>query len=185
MDKTEAAKALGRSVRVLQRYAAEGRLTVVYEQTKNGRKAVFDPEEISRLKEELENPAFIRRLSAGLPPLEEHSAPMTNAATMTTPPSQVIGEAISEAIASAVAQGIGEGIDRLAAVFREAQNGKPAVLSELAAKLTLTLPEAAALSGLPENFLSAAIKKKKLKAIKVEGAIKIKRAALEKFIAKL
>lgn len=181
MDKTEAAKALGRSIRVLQRYAAQGRLTVVYEQTENGRKAVFDPEEIGRLKEELEKPALIGRLSAGLPMLEESMTPMTGMTPMTTPPSQ----AVSAAIAGAVAQGISEGIDRLAAAFREAQNAKAGALSELAVRLTLSLQEAAALSGLPESFLSAAIKKKKLKAFKAEKAIRIKRAALKKFIAKI
>lgn len=50
------------------------------------------------------------------------------------------------------------------------------------AKFALTLGEAASLSGLPKNVLERAIEQGRLKVVKNEGTLYIKRKDLEKFV---
>lgn len=55
MRKWEAAKFLGVSVRTLERFAADGKLNLVYKRGKTGDEAIFDEEELAELKRELES----------------------------------------------------------------------------------------------------------------------------------
>jgi excisionase family DNA binding protein len=52
-------------------------------------------------------------------------------------------------------------------------------------KLTLSLEEAAALAGLPKDFLEQAIEEGDLKVVKRDGKLSIKRKDLEQFVEKL
>jgi excisionase family DNA binding protein len=52
-------------------------------------------------------------------------------------------------------------------------------------KLILSLEEAAALAGLPKDFLERAIEQGSLKAVNRDGRLEIKRKDLEQFVEKL
>jgi excisionase family DNA binding protein len=58
-------------------------------------------------------------------------------------------------------------------------------VSDLAHKLTLSLAEAAQLSGLSRNHLRAAIEEKKLKARIIGRGWRVKRSDLEAYVVKL
>jgi hypothetical protein len=59
LTKKEAALRAGISVRSLERYASQGRITVGYRQARKGKEAVFDAEELDRLKRDLAAPAAV------------------------------------------------------------------------------------------------------------------------------
>jgi len=54
MNKDEAAKALGISRRALERYGKMGKLSVSYKRGKTGRVADYDPDEVEKLKKEIQ-----------------------------------------------------------------------------------------------------------------------------------
>ena len=54
MNKDEAAGALGISKRALERYTKMGKLTVSYSKGKRGRIAVYDPDEVEKLRKEIQ-----------------------------------------------------------------------------------------------------------------------------------
>lgn len=163
MKKKEAAQLLGVSTKAIERYTTKGKLHAQYKRkASGGQEAIYDDAEVKALKEEMEQakqaPVKIERRDA-----------QTRRDTS-------LVSALDLVFA----------LDRLAAKIEAVQsNGRAPMLSDLAVKLTLNLSEAAALSGLPETALAAAIRKDKLKAVKIEKETRIKRAALEKYISKL
>lgn len=58
MNKKEAAKFLGVSVRALERYVQQGRISVRYEKGKTRPTANFDPAELEIFKTELNQPSY-------------------------------------------------------------------------------------------------------------------------------
>jgi len=58
MNKQQAAKLLGVSVRALERYVQQGRISVKYEKGKTRSTANFDQTELEGLKEELNQPTI-------------------------------------------------------------------------------------------------------------------------------
>ena len=66
LTKDEAAEALGKSRRTIETYAATGKLPCIYVTHKFGRQLVFDPDDVARLKAELESP--IHRMIEPEPP---------------------------------------------------------------------------------------------------------------------
>jgi excisionase family DNA binding protein len=81
-------------------------------------------------------------------------------------------------------------LERLAAALEALRPGaQPAArqvsIADAAHKLLLSLPEAAALSGLSRNHLRQAIKEKNLKSRKIGRGWRIKRADLEAYVSKL
>lgn len=113
MNKDEAAKALGISRRALERYVKMGKLNVSYRRGKTGRVADYEPEEVEKLKREIQG-----------------------------------------------------------------EKNSPVPIHE---KLSLTVDEAASLSGFPREFIEKAIEQKKLKTI--QG--RIRREDLEEYISSL
>jgi hypothetical protein len=165
MNKEDVAKALGCSTRQIEKFASEGRLGErVYVRGKRGRQADYKPEEVERLKVELERER-----------------------------AEVIGHAATFANVPALQRAGGEqGISMLASVLGEALraaqasgDGKHGALSiaDLSLKLMLTEKEAAAYAGLSLADIERA--RDPLKSIKTGAGWRVKRTALEAYVKRL
>ena len=165
MNKEEAASFLGVSVRALQRYASQGKLSVTYTRGARGQVAQFDEEELKALKEHLSQPVYPQRptvtTSTNDKPIPQAVAPVTA--------SDLVPAAIGERL--------------ITALERLQPNGH--VTLSLGDKLTLSLREASLLAGLSRAYLTAAIHSKKLKAAKRGRGWNIKRADLDTYIQRL
>jgi excisionase family DNA binding protein len=159
MNKAEACSFLGVSERSLARYAAQGKISVSYEKGKRGNVAVYSDDDLQRLKDELSQPVSMRpAVERSLATTDSHAiAPVSMISTLP---------------------------DLLTLI---AERLKPSERPQVAIenKLTLSLAEAAALSGLSQNFLSDAIHDGKLKAAKRGRGWNVKRNDLDSFIKKL
>jgi excisionase family DNA binding protein len=92
----------------------------------------------------------------------------------------------ADMLARAYAAGLQEVVQRLPAMLPPASNGHAVVsLTDLAAKLTLSLMEASQLSGLSRGHLREAIEEKKLKARIIGRGWRVKRDDLEAYVKKL
>jgi excisionase family DNA binding protein len=159
MDKESAATFLSISTRTLQRYTTQGKISVTYKHGKTGAEADYDETELQRFKEQQESITYQPAQTAG------------NGQTQTLTP---------------VPKGIGvtAGAERLAAVLELLQ--QPTRQSvPIESKLTLSLIEAAELSGLSRGYLLGAIKGKKLKARKLGRGWRMKREDLNSYVQKL
>ena len=161
MNKEQAAKFLGVSVRTLQRQTAAGRISAKYVHGDRGHQAVYDRAELEKFKEEL------KRVTEYVRPAVTRDTPGV-ASTALAP----IQPNYAEKLAAA--------LEALKEALRPA--APPVPLSE---KLMLTLAEAAQLSGLSRGFLLGKIKARKLKAQILGKGWKVKRADLETFVHKL
>lgn len=159
MNKKEVAERLNVSTRLVEKYAAEGRLgEVKYVRGRTGKQAEFDEQAVEKLKEELESPAY---------PVTALQAPNRPDAGLIAPQERERFIAALEA-------------------FNVAKTSKPApTITDLTAKHFLTLEEASTLSGLSRDFLSKAIKARKLKAKIIGRGWKIKPADLKTYTDKL
>ncbi len=159
MNKLEACKFLGVSERSLARYASQGRIGVKYVKGTRGNVAEYDNADLKRLKDELNQPVQVRGSLERLP-------------------------AKSANLAIAPVSDIGMVPDLLSLIAERLKPAdKPTVAVEN--KLTLSLAEAAALSGLSQHYLNEAIHAKKLKAAKRGRGWNIKRTDLDNFIKRL
>lgn len=166
MNKKEAAEFLGKSVRAVQRYTSDGKLTVKYVPGKTGLEAVYDESEVRRLKEEIEIAVYQPSLDGADTAETASNATALSRATVSD----------LERVASTAATTFGE---RMMSAFEAA---KPVAVAD---KLTLTLPEAAVLAGLSRGWLLAAIKAGALSAAKRGRGWNIKRADLDDYIRTL
>lgn len=208
MTKKEAAEYLAVSVRAIERFTAKGRLSVEYRKGKRGRQAVYLASEVQALKLEL-TPApakpmlpvhTVYRINSPMPPVIYHHNDDRYALDET----QALLDPIKADLiklfsitASAFEQTIGMNLkeigkkvtgrfDRLVGALEMITSpDRPPSLNDLNAKLTLTLPEATALSGLPQELLIKAIRSGRLKTIKIDSEMRIKRKMLDAFIADL
>jgi excisionase family DNA binding protein len=155
--KREAADFLGVKPRTLELYTQQGRLSVKYGKGQRGRVAQYDETELETLKHDLEQ--------------EAETAYPHRGALIAKPHAGIATGSDSEQI-----------LKLLSAALSSRQDGPPVV--PIAEKLMLTIAEAAALAGLSRVELRAAIKEKKLQAIRRRG-FKIKRADLDSFIKNL
>lgn len=164
MNKKEAAQYLNLSTRALERAVERGKVHVTYKKDRYGRVAVYDRSEIRRYKSQIENPPPQRRSD--------------------NPPEPVFPNTPHPVIPVTVPGGSNELIfGRVVSLMDDSANVSPSV--PVAEKLTLTLAEAAALSGLPEEFLGQSIRDKKLRSFELDGTERIKRADLDSFIKNL
>ena len=164
MNKTGVAQALECSTRQVEKYASEGRLGEVgYVRGKRGRQADYQPQEVERLKAALEQE---RAEVIG-------HAPQT---ALTTPrPAQAI--AIVEQLIAGLDRQHADAERIIAALESlKATNGHTPPAVPLADKLTLSLAEAALLSGLARGHLREAITAKKLKARIIGRGFRVKRS---------
>ena len=161
MNKREVADYLNLSTRAVERAVARGKLSVRYKKDKHGHIALFKPSEVRRYRATLEVPTPRRPTvdppTPLIPTSPDRPTPITLGSVIT------LTEERTEAA--------------------RPKEGRPFV--SIADKLTLSLAEAAVLSGLSERFLLRAIRNEKLKAFKDEQDWRIKRADLDAFVRNL
>ncbi len=169
MTKTEACEFLGVSERTLDKHARQGRLTVQYLPGKTGRKADFDQDELERLKVELEAP---QPTATGL------YTPSSDGSTATPQTGAIVPLRGSAPVAGASLLVLSpEHFPALAQSFRaEEQHVR---VSE---KLTLSLDEAAALSGFSARRLRQGITEGKLHAVRIGRGYKLRGEDLRAFV---
>lgn len=197
MTKLEAAAFLGVSIRAIERYTAKGRLSVRYTKGKRGNVASYNESELQAIKTEMEQALAIHKpaIEQETPTVPTSTVKADNLATTVSGVSELsdlaatIAPIIEQDILSSLselAQKVSGRVDRLlSAIEALGPDSKPTPISELAAKLTLSLKEAARLSGLSAGWLRTAIKHGDLQATKRGRGWNIKRADLEKYISNL
>ena len=168
MNKEEAAAYLGISTRTLERYSKDGKLQVKYEGAKTRPIAIYDRDDLDRLKDELQTATIKPTVSdTDIIP----TVPDTDRAEM----SGFVG--LLMRLANPIERLI-EGLDRQANL-----ESKPQV--PIADKVLLTIPEAQALTGLSREILKEAIDAGNLPAKIMGKAYRIKRKDIEIYIDKL
>jgi hypothetical protein len=175
MNKQQAADYLGVSVRAVERYTQQGKLSVHYEPGRTRPVAVYREEELRPLKAEIAANLYHQR------PAVEKGNPAN--------PEQAgdVGEV------TALARGEGSA-DALALIIREvatatvgALRADAAAVVPVADKLTLSVADASRLCGLSKESLRAAINTGTLKAKIIAGrrGWTIKRGDLDMYVKKL
>jgi excisionase family DNA binding protein len=153
VNKKEAAEYLNVSERAIERYTAKGKLNVTYEKGRTGTVAIYDEAELKKIKAEMQKPAV---------PARSNSRDNGDKLARVTPSGLSLAQAIGQAIGERLLQ----------------PNGNVPAES----KLTLTLKEAASLSGLSRSWLVGAIHNKKLKAAKRGRGWNVKRIDLDAYV---
>lgn len=170
MNKQEAADYLGVSVRALERYVQQGKISVRYEKGKTRPTANFDPTELEAFKDELNQPtvkpAFESRQMATEQQSQQGNLTHSSGEIARFDEFGVI-EKLSGIIESLLSRG---------------DNQPPVPIAD---KLLLTIPEAQALTGLSREVLRDAINSGKLKAKVIGKGWRVKRTDLEQYIDKL
>ncbi len=157
MNKEDVSKALGCSTRQIEKFASEGRLGErVYVRGKRGRQADYKPEEVERLKGELERER-----------------------------AEVIGHAPTFANVQALQRVGGEqGIAMLVSVLSDAMkathDGRTDV--PLRDKMTLSFKEAALLSGVPESHLREGYARGMLRGAKIGRGVRVTPDDVRKYV---
>ena len=167
MNKKEAADYLNVSTRAIERYTKQGKLSVKYEKGKTRPIAVYEQEELDKLKEELETPVY-------QPSVEIATKADNNDITPVG-----IYQSL-EKLAFPILDLLKKLNDQLAYLEPSA---KPLVQVE--EKLLLNLKEVQALTGLSKKILREAIKSGDLKAKIIGKSWRIKRFDLENYIDSL
>jgi excisionase family DNA binding protein len=167
ITKEDAARILSvKNVRTVERYAAKGRLTVVYEKGTTRDVPMYDEGEVTLLAEELKKPSTPARAILE-PPTVSSGAIATRA------------DNSDSRMSRAVAFNF---LERLSTLASAAKIQPQANVGE---KIMLTLADAAALSSLSEHHLREAVKTGKLRGRVIGRGYKIKRTDLDAYIKKL
>ncbi len=167
MNKKEAANYLGVSTRAIERYTKQGKLSVKYEKGKTRPIATYNPDELKKLKEELETPVY-----------QPSVVTTTNKDNGDITPVGISQNL--EKLLFPILDLLKKLNDKLAYLEPSA---KPLVPVE--EKLLLTLKEVQALTGLSNKILTEAIKSGELKAKMMGKSWRIKRFDLENYIDSL
>jgi excisionase family DNA binding protein len=165
MTKREVADYLGVSVRTVEGYIEKKKLHPTLATGVRGKVSVFDEEEVERLKTERGEVVF------------------------TPPPKAVTSDTATPAQTALALAGAGRSnalLELINALSNSAASRKhEASVTDLAHKLTLSLDEAARLSGLSRGHLWQAIEEKKLKARIIGRGWRVKRDDLDIYVRKL
>ena len=176
MNKKEAAEFLGVSIRALERYVQQGRISVRYEKGKTRPTANFDPAKLETFKTELNQPSY--------KPAVQFRQNTSNIESR-----QIATDIKPETDKVLIYPGdIGDisVVDKLAGIIEGLLAKTETQLSvPVADKLLLTLPEVQTLTGLSKTFLRDAINKGQLKAKIIGKSWRIKRSDLNEYIASL
>jgi len=167
MNKEEAAEYLGITVRTLQRHMAANRISFRGGRD-TGKEATFTTGDLDRFKTDQD--ALTASVSPVVSPLSENVIPPVQQALQTAFQSQDIAP-FGERLITAL-----EGLQTPTAGV------SPVPVAD---KLTLSLVEAAQLSGLSRNHLRQAIEEKKLKARIIGRGWRVKRDDLDAYVKKL
>jgi len=146
MNKQEAAEFLGVSVRALERYVQQGKISVTYLKGKTRPTAHFDPGELERFKEELNQPTT-------KPAFEPRQTP-----TEQQPPTGQLVHHPGEFGEIDEFSDVGA-IDKMAAIIESLIASKVETLPKVptADKLLLTIEEVQLLTGLSRENIKGAI----------------------------
>ena len=173
MTKKEAQDLLGVSERTLDGYVKKYNLTVQYIPGKTGRRADYDPDELAKLKEQLEAPQSTAT-GVSAPPVDGEPVGPQGGAIVPLRPSALLGNSAQLVVIAP------EHFPALVQALAPQSEGVP--LSE---RLTLDLDGAAAVSGLARGFIRDAIGKKELSAKKIGRGWKIERTKLDDWVKKV
>ena len=170
MNKKEAAEYLGVSVRAVERYVQQGKLSVRYEKGKTRPTANFDQTELEAFKAELNQPTIKPAIES-----RQTTTEFNNGTHITD-------------IEPVNVTDFGElnVVDRLAGMVEmliNRRDNKPTVPIE--SKILLTLDEAQGLTGLSKGYLREAIQQGKLNAKVIGKSWKVKRSDLDEFVEEL
>ena len=194
MNKQEAADFLGVSVRALERYVQQGRISVKYEKGKTRPTANFEEAELEAFREELNQPtvkpAFELRQTA--PDEYRQISSEGEYRQIATDQEQETGIAV-QTPGEITEFGEIATVDRLASIIEgllsKGENQPVVAIAPLAVgiadKLLLTMAEAQALTGLSREFLKDAISSGELKAKLIGKGWRIKRGDLDEYVDKL
>jgi excisionase family DNA binding protein len=162
MNKKQASEILGVSIRLVEKYAAEGRLgKISYIRGKTGKQAEYNQDAVEKLKAALESP--------------------DTALTTNSPDARLFVAQLVEAMASREQAHV-EAIRGLLSGISEEPRSASVRVSE---KILLNLTDCRLLTGLSGANLRDAIRSGKLAGRKIGRGFKIKRADLDKFIKNL
>ncbi len=166
MNKKEAADVLGISTRSVELYCKQGKLSVSYVRAAKGREAVFDDNEVARLRDALQAPLAGRPAIAG----PDHGGALVPAG-------------IDREAAAALAVAIVQQIASQQETAGQQAKTRPAITAS--DKLLLTLDECRELTGLSRDILRDAIRANTLYARQIGKAFRVKRTDLETYIGNL
>lgn len=163
MKKKDAAKFLGVSIRALERYTHQGKISVRYEQGKTRPVAVYDQKELEEFKQALQTSLYPQRPAVKPEKLANTAHTLAKQAELPE---------------------LSAGTSALIAALKSLGNDSRSKVA-IEHKLLLNLNEAQALTGLSRAHLRDAIEAGKLGAQIIGRAWRIKRADLERYIKKL
>lgn len=155
-SKREAAEILGLSTRGVERAVRRGQLTVVYRDSKHGKKAWFSPQELGRYRE-LQQARGPVGFTSGIPFRPPGNSP---------PVGTLIPSVDFEP-------------------RRKPEPKQEANWVPIAERLTLNIDETALLSGLPRSFIVKSIHSGKLRATRIGRSYHVKRRDLDQFVHEL
>lgn len=170
MNKQESADYLGVSTRAIERYTQKGKLTVKYEGGKTRPIAVYDEQELVKLKEELNTTSYKPAVVDSVP---EGSA--LEVGVNTDNASYGLSELINQL----------EKLNQTIESFKAIEGARAVPSVPLSDKLVLSLKEVQALTGFSRERLREAIKNGFLKAQKIGNGWKVKRKDLESYVENL
>jgi excisionase family DNA binding protein len=155
-SKREAAELLGLSTRGVERAVRRGQLSVVYRDSKHGKKAWFSPQELGRYRE-IQQARGPVGFTSGIPFRPPGNSPQVGSLIPTVDMEP----------------------------RREPELKQQANVVPIADRLTLNVDETAQLSGLPRSFIVKSIHAGKLKAIRIGRSYHVKRKDLDQFVWEL
>lgn len=181
MNKEQAAQYLGVSVRALERYVQQSKISVRYEKGKTRSTANFDEAELEAFKQELNQPSYKpavegRQNTTSTPKTEPRQKATedqgaSNELTLYNQEQLAEFDEISPIDGLAI-------IERLVGLLDNRR-------VPIADKILLTLAEAQDLTGLSREYLRSAISEGKLKANKIGNCWRLKRGDLDEYVAQL
>ncbi len=171
MNKAQAAKMMGISIRTLQRYMSDNKIGFTLRQTKAGQEVTFDREELRRFKRESPE------VATTTPPSVTRMTEMVTSLTT--------GEAASEKTALAALDLLQQFTSVIQEMTVPTTPKEPTVAIEN--KLMLSVKEASDYSGISQYHLKHAIRSSKLKTIRGigRGHGKIRRDDLIEYVKNL
>ena len=169
LTKQQAAEFLGVNVRTLERYTQEGKIGGRYEKGKTRSVLVYDEEELQAFKAAQSTKTY-------KPAVDPNPTNPDNDAT-----------ALSKFVEGTQPLHLMEGLDHLADVLKAIREEQELERKSVPIhhKLTLSLAEASALSGLSRSRLRAAIKDGTLTAQIIGRGYRVKRTDLEDYVDNL
>jgi excisionase family DNA binding protein len=162
MNKKEAAAYLGISTRALEYHAKQRHIGVRHEKGATGDVAIYDEDELRRLKAEI----------------DERRAPRPFVV-------RDVGEGSATSESSAMVRASDTGLSVLTAIMEAARSAPALPPVSIGEKIMLTLTDASAITSLSVGHLRAAIHSGKLKGRIIGRGYRIKRSDLDAYIKRL